>query len=99
MEGATALPATQAAAWHMVPDAYLRHAPAPLQVPSLLQFFAPRSVQLPEGSMPPAGTATHEPTDPGTAQDWQAPAHDVEQQIPCAQNALSHSLPAPHTCP
>jgi hypothetical protein len=53
----------------MVPAAYLRQAPAPLQAPSFPQLVAPWSLQLPVGSWPPAGTLLQVPATPGTLQD------------------------------
>jgi hypothetical protein len=77
----------------------LRQAPEPLQAPSLPQLAAPWSLQLPEGSAPPAGTATHTPVEPGSAHDMHAPAQAVEQQTPCWHCPLAHSPASAHSCP
>ena len=43
---------------------YLRHCPAPSQVPSLPQLVVPSSLHLPPGSTPPLGTAVQVPVEP-----------------------------------
>jgi hypothetical protein len=99
VEGGVALPDVQLAGAQTVPAAYLRQAPEPLQAPSFAQPAAPWSLHVPAGSAPPAGTATHTPVEPGSAQDMQDPVQAVEQQTPCWQWPLMQSLPSPQSCP
>jgi hypothetical protein len=88
----------QASTPQTVPTAYLRHAPLPLQVPSVPQVAAPWSAHWPRGSTP-AGTLLHVPALPDSAHDLQAPAQSVLQQTPWAQNPDWHSVPTPHVAP
>jgi len=88
----------QAAGAHVVPPEYLRHAPAPSQVPSAPQVIAPSSSHWPRGSEP-LGASMHWPSLPPIAHDLHVPAHAVVQQTPCAQNVDAHSLPAVHDAP
>lgn len=83
---------------HMVPDAYVRHAPMPLQAPSRPQVIMPASVHAIPGSWP-AGTLVHMPALPDSAHDLHVPAHAAEQQTPCAQMPELHSVPSPHVPP
>jgi len=70
----------------------LRHAPLPLQVPSLPHVVLPASVHwVPGVGAWPAGTLVHDPTLPVTAHERQVPVHAVAQQIPCAQKPELHS--------
>jgi hypothetical protein len=69
---------------HVVPAAYLSHAPAPSQLPFVPQLEAPMSAHWPNGSCP-TGTGEQVPSLPGTAHDWQVPAQAPPQQIPCSQ--------------
>jgi len=62
------------------------------------QPAAPLSAHWPSGSSP-AGAAAQVPIDPGSAHDWQRPAHAPEQQIPCAQMPELHSGPAAQPAP
>lgn len=84
---------------HTVPAAYLRHAPEPLQVPSLPQLAAPLSLHVPVGSTPPAGTGLQEPALPGRLHEKQLPLHAVEQQTPCAHVPDEHCPPELQTAP
>jgi hypothetical protein len=88
----------QVAAAHCVPAAYSRHAPAPLQEPSVLQAVVPRSAHWFSGSAPFA-TLVQVPTVPASAQDWQVPPQAVMQQTPCAQKPDRHSPPEPQATP
>jgi hypothetical protein len=85
-----ALPPPHAAAAQMVPFAYTRQRPAPLQVPSEPQLAAPWSLHDPCGSSPPAGTVAQVPCAPGSAHEKQLPAHAVVQQTPCSQWVDAH---------
>jgi len=87
----------QLAAPQLVPSVPLRQLPLPSQVPSFPQggFVA---VQLPCGSMLPAGTAWQEPVPP-RLQTWQVAQLAVEQQTPSTQLPLSHSAPAAQSWP
>jgi len=86
------------AAAHCTPAAYRRHAPLPLQEPSVLQLFIPRSLHWFSGSEP-LGTLVQAPTVPASAHDWQVPLQAPSQQTPCAQKPDKHSPPAPQATP
>jgi hypothetical protein len=88
----------QVAAPQMVPDAYIRHFPAPSQAPSRPQLVAPESAHWPSGSAP-AATVVHVPAVPGSAQDWQIPLQAAAQQTPCSQKAELHSPATLHETP
>jgi hypothetical protein len=88
----------QLAVAQVVPAAYRRQAPEPLQVPSWPQPVAPWSVHWFSGSWP-VGTLVHVPTVPLSAHDWQVPAQAVAQQKPCSQNPVMHSEGAPQAIP
>jgi hypothetical protein len=88
----------QLAAAHVVPAAYRRQPPAPLQEPSWPQPFAPWSVHWPSGSCP-VGTLVQAPAVPVIAHDWQTPAQAVAQQVLCSQKPLWHSEAAPQARP
>lgn len=83
---------------HGLPATYSRHAPLPLQKPSVPHPAPPWSTQCSSGSAP-AGTLVHVPSEPGTAHDWQVPAHSVPQQTPCAQIPELHCIPVLHVAP
>jgi hypothetical protein len=51
------------------------------------------------GSVPPDGTDTHAPCEPGTLQDWQVPLQRPLQQTPCEQKLLAHSMSRAHSAP
>src|SRR4029078_6161416 len=87
------LPATQ-----VVPAVYSRHAPAPLQVPSLPQPAAPPSVHWFSGSLP-AATWVPVPSGPASAPDLQVAVHALAQQMFCAQMPFAQSLSAVHDTP
>jgi hypothetical protein len=89
----------QRSAWHVVPALYLRHAPAPSQVPSAPQDAAPWSLQTERGSAAPAGTAAQWPIDEASAQLLQAPVHASAQQTPSTQKPLAHSVAAAQVWP
>lgn len=89
-------PSAQVCAAHSVPPGHRRHAPLPSQKPSVWQVERAVSAHRAEG---PTGTELHVPTEPATAQDWQAPVHAELQQTPCAQTADTHSAFPPHVCP
>ena len=76
----------------------MRHAPAPLQVPSLPHEAAPASVHWLSGSVP-EGTNLHVPRLPASAHDWQVPVHAVRQQKPWLQFPLTHSAAEPQAVP
>jgi hypothetical protein len=78
----------------------LRHAPPPLQVPSLPQVVLPASVHWVAGvGTWPAGTFVQAPTLPATAHERQVPVQAVAQQIPCAQKPELHSGDAVQVAP
>ena len=56
-----------------VAAAYRRHAPLPLQNPSVPQLAFPMSWQVPCGSLAPNGTFEQVPNEFASAHDWQAP--------------------------
>jgi hypothetical protein len=72
----------QVAAAQLVPAAYSRQPPEPLQKPSVPQVDAPWSAHWLSGSVP-VGTFVHAPSVPARPHDWQVPAHAVAQQYPC----------------
>ena len=88
----------QLAAAHCVPAAYRRHAPAPLQKPSLPQVAMPPSVHWPRGSMP-FGTFEHVPSVPATAHERHVPVQVVRQQTPCSQRPELHWAGAVQVAP
>ena len=72
----------QLASPHAVPTAYLRHAPAPLHLPSVPHAVDPMSMHCAAGlGAVPAATGTHVPV----AQVMQVAAQPVLQQIPPSQ--------------
>jgi hypothetical protein len=86
VESAVRVPLLQLAAAQVVPAAYLWQTPAPSQVPSVPQVERACTVQVPEGSEPPAATAVHVPLRPVSEQDMQVPVQAVLQHTPWAQN-------------
>jgi hypothetical protein len=94
-------------AWrHPVAVDHGRHAPRPLQVPSLEQF--PRVGSLARqrcfGSAPPSGTAEHVPSFPETLQlEHSAPVeaslHAELQHTPSVHKLLAHCLPVVQLAP
>ncbi len=81
----------QLAPTQVVPAAYLRQAPLPLQEPSVPHVAIPWSAHLFKGSCPD-GTDAQVPAVPASAHDAQVPAHAVEQQTPCWQKLCAQSL-------
>jgi hypothetical protein len=84
----------QLPAAHTVPEAYLRHAPAPSHCPSLPQLAAPWSEQSPSGSMP-FETGAQVPSVESVSdavQLWHAPVHAELQHTPSTQKPLWHSF-------
>jgi hypothetical protein len=90
--------AGQLAATQIVPVAYCRHAPAPLQKPSVPHVDAPASVHWFSGSWP-APTFAHVPSVPASAHDRQVAVHAVAQHTPCAQMPLAQSVAAAQLWP
>ena len=90
----------QLAAPHYVPLGYLRHPPAPLQVPSLPQVEGAaigHCAATSGGS--PAGIGEHVPTLPESAQDMQVPVHALLQQTLLTQSGRAvRALPG-RACP
>jgi hypothetical protein len=72
----------QVADAQLVPAAYSRQPPEPLQKPSVPHVDAPWSAHWFSGSVP-VGTLVHAPSVPARPHDWQVPAHAVAQQYPC----------------
>ena len=68
-----ALPAGQDGGAQDVPPAYRRHAPLPLQNPSVPQLALPMSWQVPCGSTGAERHVEQVPNEFASAQDWQAP--------------------------
>jgi hypothetical protein len=92
------LPPLQVCALHVLPAAYSRHAPLPLQVPSVPQLEALLSVHWFIGSMPP-GIGVQAPRVAVSAHDIHVPVHAVAQQTPCWQNPDAHSAFAVQATP
>jgi hypothetical protein len=88
----------QVAATQVVPVAYSRQAPAPLQKPSVLQAAAPRSAHWLSGSCP-LGTLVQVPSVPASAHDRQVAVHAVAQHTPWAHTALAQSPFAAQVAP
>ena len=63
------------------------------------QLAAPWSIQVPRGSVDPAGTEAQRPTMEGRSQLWQAPAQASAQQTLSTQKLLAHSEGARHGWP
>jgi hypothetical protein len=88
-EAAVSVDPTQVAGLQIVPTEYLRHWPAPSQVPSRPQLAGVSSGQSLRGSVPTsAGKQT--PRLPETLHDWQLPSHRAAQQTLSVQKPLSH---------
>jgi hypothetical protein len=77
---------------HNVPAVYLRHTPAPSQVPSKPQVVASAVGQV-VGSrgFPPEGTNVHVPIDPAALHVLQDSVQAVPQQRPSTQKVLVQS--------
>lgn len=97
-ETSTRVEPVQDAAAHTVPTAYLRHAPAPSQVPSSWHDAAPVFLHTARGSATPAAVLMQSP---GVmpAQVRHAPAHASLQQTPSAQKPDAHSAGAAQVWP
>src|SRR5688572_12090719 len=78
----------------VVPGAYLRQAPFPLQAPSVSHALLPRSLQVPRGSGAPARARAQVPGTAPRAQDRQGPWQESAQQTLSTQKGLAHSTPA-----
>ncbi|MEA2699464.1 MAG: hypothetical protein QOI66_3735 [Myxococcales bacterium] len=90
-EAAVSVAPTQVAGLQIVPTEYLRHWPAPSQVPSRPQLAGISSGQSLWGSVPTsAGRQT--PRLPEMVHDWQIPSHRAAQQTLSLQKPLSHWL-------
>jgi hypothetical protein len=82
----------------VVPDRYLRQAPAPSHVPSSPQVSEPLSAHWPSGSCP-AGMVEQVPAVPARLHDWQIPLHAVVQHAPSSQKPELHSSAVVHAPP
>jgi hypothetical protein len=80
------------------PGAYNRHAPAPLQEPSVPQFAWPASAHWLSGSVL-AGMAVQAPRLPVRPHDVQIPVHGPAQQTPCWHAPDAHSVAAAQSVP
>jgi len=86
----------QVAGAHCVPVTCLRHAPAPLQVPSLPQVDAAAAMHCDATSGgSPARIGEHVPTLPASAHDVQVPVQALLQQMPLTQNPDAQSAFTP----
>lgn len=94
-----AVPIAQVGAAQIVPAAYLRHPPDPLQVPSFPQLDGPWSLHIAVGSTPPFGTTRQTPAEPGRLHAKQLAVQAVEQQMPWAQKPDEHSFARVQTAP
>jgi hypothetical protein len=85
-----------------VPEAYKRHAPAPLQKPSRSQLAAVSVGHSLSGSLPLA-MLPHAPLAPepffAAEQAWHGPAHGASQQVPSTQLPVVHCEPALQAAP
>lgn len=85
---------------HTVPAWYVRHFPAPSQVPSRAQVAARAAGHwLATRGFLPEGISAHLPRDVGNPQDWQTPSQAESQQTPSAQFPLEHSPAQVQVCP
>jgi hypothetical protein len=91
---------SQAPGLQTVPGAYLRHAPAPLHVPSRPQLeTSPFGHTAAARGAEPLGTNEHVPGAAVVLQALHVSAHAVLQQRPSTQKPLTHSSPQPQACP
>ena len=98
VEAGVSVVPVQLAAMQVVPDAYLRQAPLPLQEPSVPQVAMPWSAHWLSGSCP-AGTAVHVPIVPASAHDAHVPVQAVPQQTRCWQKLCAQSLASAQAWP
>lgn len=89
----------QLAGMHTVPVGYFWQAPLPSHTPFVPQDAAPASLHVPAGSLLPAGTLEHVPSNPFTLQALHAPVQVVLQQTPWAQCPDWHWLSVWHVRP
>jgi hypothetical protein len=89
----------QVDALQAVPLTYFWQAPAPSHLLLVPQVAAPWSRQVPSGSAPPVATLVHVPSVLPSAHDRHAPVQALLQQMPWAQNVLTHSAPEPQEAP
>jgi len=88
------VPVGQVGATHTVPAAYRWQPPLPSQTPVVPHDAAPRSLQVDEGSTPPAATLVQVPAVLAEAlHDLQVPVQAVVQQTPWLQMVDLHSAP------
>jgi hypothetical protein len=85
-------PAGQDPGAHDVPAGHLRHAPAPLHLPSLPHVEASLTPHLPLGSPAPAATGEHVPAVPLNVHETHGPSQTALQQTFCAE----HTRPEAH---
>jgi hypothetical protein len=93
--------AGQDAEAHAVPAGHLRHAPAPLHLPSLPQVEASLTPHLPLVSAAPAATGEHVPAVPLSVHDTHGPSQTALQHTFCAEQTSpeAHWLVAEHGPP
>jgi hypothetical protein len=96
---AVVVPVGQVDAAHWVPAAYSWQAPLPSQNPVVPQVAAAWGTHWLAGSVPPAATAVQVPALPVSAQDMHVDAQVVEQQTPCAQIPVLHSVAVAQAAP
>jgi hypothetical protein len=83
---------------HAMPGAYRRHAPEPLQAPSVPQVVPPASAHWFSGSAP-AAIGLQVPRALVSAQDRHVPVQETLQQTPCWQKPDAHSAFAVQSTP
>ena len=71
----------------------------PSQNPVVPQVAAPWATHWLAGSVPPAATAVQVPALPVSAHDMHVDAQVVEQQTPCAQIPVLHSVAVAQAAP
>lgn len=96
--GVATLPA-QAPAAHTVPAGYLRQAPLPSHLPSVLQVVAAATAHIMRGSALPAGIAVQVPGEAATLHARHDPQALAAQQTPSTQLPLAHCPPDVHGRP
>jgi len=83
---------------HAVPGGYSRHAPAPVQDPSVPQLIEPASAHWARGSWP-AAAGVQAPRVPVSAHDTQVPVQGWLQHTPCSHAPDWHSPSAAQSMP